>query len=105
MEKFYGKVGYCFTVETAPSVYEDADPIERYYRGDVLRNASKWVSASQLNDNLRLVNRISIMADAYADQNFSAIKYVEYKGVLWKVTDIEVQRPRLILTLGGEYNG
>lgn len=105
MEKFCGKVGYCFTEETAPSVYQDGEPIERTYRGDILKNSSKWVSAPQVNDNLRLANRISIVADAYANQNFSAIKYVEYRGVLWKVTDIEVQRPRLILTLGGEYNG
>lgn len=106
MEKFYGKVGYCVTTEdpTESGVFRDVTT-ERMYYGDVLKNQSRWQSAQNLNDDLRVGNRISILADAYAYQNFSNIKYVEWMGVLWKVTDIEVERPRLILTLGGEYNG
>lgn len=106
MEKFYGKVGYCVTTEDPPEsgVVKDVKT-ERMYYGDVLKNQSRWQSAQNLNDNLRVGNRISILADAYAYQNFSNIKYVEWMGVLWKVIDIEVERPRLILALGGEYNG
>lgn len=104
MEKFYGKVGYAETVEVRPNVWKD-QITERNYYGDVLKNHSKWATSEYLNDDLRISNRISVLADAYAFQNFSRIKYVEWMGVLWKVTDIEVERPRLVLTLGGEYNG
>ena len=104
MEKFYGKVGYAESVETAPSVYED-EITEKYYYGDVLRNASRWVNSDKVNSDLKIRNQISIVADAYAFKNFSRIKYIEWMGILWTVTDIEVQRPRLIMTLGGEYNG
>lgn len=106
MEKFYGKVGYCVTTETpeGSGIWKDVTT-ERFYYGDVLRNGSRWQDSSRVNDNLQIDNRISILADAYAYQNFSLIKYVEWMGVLWKVISIEVERPRLILTLGGEYNG
>lgn len=104
MEKFYGKVGYADTIETAPSVYEDSIT-EKYYYGDVLRNMSRWVSSDKVQSDLKIRNQISIVADAYAFKNFSRIKYVQWMDVLWSVSEIEVSRPRLILTLGGEYNG
>lgn len=106
MEKFFGKVGYCVTTEDPvdSGIYVDK-VTERNYYGDVLKNNSRWQDSGYRNDNLTLSNRISILADAYAYQNFSVIKYVEWMGVLWKVESIEVERPRLILTLGGEYNG
>ena len=50
-------------------------------------------------------NKISILADPFAYQNFSNIKYVEYMDALWNVESIEVQQPRLILNVGGVYNG
>lgn len=106
MEKFYGKVGYCVTTEdpVGSGIVKDV-VTERKYYGDVLRNSTRWQSSDSINDNLTVSNRISILADAYAYQNFSLIKYVEWMGVLWKVDSIEVERPRLILSLGGEYNG
>lgn len=104
MAKFYGTVGYAITSETAPGVWTDGIT-ERTYYGDFLKVSSRWFNSQQVNDNLRITNRISIIADAFAYQNFSSIKYVIVGGTKWKVTDIEVDRPRLILTLGGEYNG
>lgn len=106
MEKFYGKVGYCVTTEdpVGSGVWRDV-VTERNYYGDVLKNSTRWSQSDNLNDNLKINNRISILADAYAYQNFSLIKYVEWMGVLWKVETVEVERPRLILSLGGEYNG
>lgn len=106
MEKFFGKVGYIRTVESpiGSGIWIE-EKTERNYYGDVLKNGSRWQSTQNLNDDLKISNRISILADAYALQNFSAIKYIEWMGILWKVTDISVERPRLILTLGGEYNG
>lgn len=104
MAKFYGTVGYVETVETAPSVW-DEQTIERQYYGDVVKNAKRYEKGEGLNDNLNVNNTISIVADAYAEQHFFAIRYVEWMGARWKVSSVDVQRPRLILSLGGVYNG
>jgi len=104
MAKFYGTVGYVETVETAPSVW-DEQTIERQYYGDVVKNTKRYEKGEGLNDNLNVNNTISIVADAYAEQHFFAIRYVEWMGARWKVSNVDVQRPRLILSLGGVYNG
>jgi hypothetical protein len=106
MAKYSGKIGFVLStpVETAPGVFEN--PItERKYRGDVLQDSRRWDKSEYANDDLNLANRISIVGDAYAHDNFFAIRYVEWMGALWKVTKVEIQRPRLILTIGGVYNG
>lgn len=103
MAKFYGKVGFIRIEETAPDVYSEI-LTERLYKGDVIRNQKRYQSSESLNDDVVLSNNISIVADSYANENVFAIKYVMYKGVPWKVTKVEIQSPRIILTLGGKYN-
>ena len=104
MSKFCGEVGYSTQTETAQGVWEEVLTPRTYY-GDVIRNARRLETTENLNDNLALNNSFSLMIDAYASQNFSAIRYLEWMGTRWKVTNVEVQRPRLILTIGGVYNG
>lgn len=104
MGRFYGRVGYSETVETTPGVSTDRI-IERMYYGEVIQYRTRWQSATGLNDDLKPATTIEVLADEYAYEHFSRIKYVEWMGVLWKVTDISPRRPRLVLTLGGEYNG
>lgn len=104
MAKFHGKVGYSHSDETALGVWTDTI-IEREYFGDVIRESRQWTNPGQVNDNLVVNNRISIVADDFASGNFSAMKYVIWDEVYWSVTSVEVQRPRLILSLGGVYNG
>ena len=103
MAKFYGKVGFLRTEESAPDVYSEV-LTERLYKGEVIRNQKRYQSSESLNDDVVLSNNISIVADDYANENVFAIRYVMYKGVPWKVTNAEIQRPRIILTLGGKYN-
>lgn len=103
MAKFYGVVGYSETKETSVDVWSE-DITERTYTGDVLKNTRRWDNGEHLNDNLNVNNSISIVADAYAYQHFFAIRYVVWMGAKWKVTNVEVQSPRLILTIGGVYN-
>jgi hypothetical protein len=102
--KFSGEIGYGSTSETSPGVWEDTIT-ERHYFGDVLRNSRKLQDGQKVNDDLTVQNSISIVADAYAGENFFAIRYIRWAGALWKVTDVEVQSPRLILRLGSVYNG
>lgn len=104
MAKFYGKVGFIRIEKTAPDVYGEIILTERLYKGDVIRNQKRYQSSESLNDDVVLSSNISIVADSYANENVFAIKYVMYKGVPWKVTNVEIQRPRIILTLGGKYN-
>lgn len=104
MAKFYGAVGYVETVETRPSIWEET-VIERLYYGDILRNARRIESGDSVNDDVSINNSISIIADPYAREHFFAIRYVIWAGVPWKVTNVEVQSPRLLLTIGGVYNG
>ena len=105
MAKFYGEIGYADTSETRPGVYEETIT-EHLYSGDILRNSSRWVtSPDSVNDNLVVNSQISILADPFAYKNFHSMKYVKYMGTKWKITNVEVQYPRLILTVGGVYNG
>lgn len=106
MAKFYGEVGYGEAVETpeGSGVWVD-EIVERKYYGDVIRNARSLQSGERLHDELTVSNSISIVADAYAQNHFFAIRYVKWMGALWTVTEVEVQSPRLIMRLGGVYNG
>lgn len=104
MAKFYGIIGYAKPAKSNPGVWKD-EVIEREYYGDVYRNTRRLESSGTLNDNINIANEISIIADPYARENFHAMKYVVFMGTKWKITNVEVQYPRLILTLGGLYNG
>lgn len=104
MARFHGRVGYGETVESSPGVHEDVIT-EHLYFGDVIRDTRQLTESERLNKDISVANSISVVADAYANDNFLAIRYVEWAGVLWTVTDVEVQSPRLILRLGEVYNG
>lgn len=105
MAKFYGKIGYAAdSVESAPGVWTDGI-VEHDAYGDIVRNARSLQSGDKVNDDISVNNSISIVMDAYAREHFFAIRYVKWAGALWKVSEVEVQSPRLLLTLGGVYNG
>lgn len=104
MAKWYGLIGFAETVEISPGVYEEEITEHQYY-GDVVRDTRRLQNSSQLNDNVNISNNISIIADPFANNNFHSIRYIEYMGAKWKVESVEVQYPRLVLTIGGVYNG
>ena len=104
MNKFFGPVGYVIDTETASDVHTQV-PSEIDYFGDILKNTKRFQSGEDLNDELTISNIISIVADTFAFQNFHAMRYIKWMGAYWKITNVEVQRPRLILTIGGAYNG
>jgi hypothetical protein len=103
MAKFFGVIGYGVTEETKPGVWK-THIIEREYFGDLIRNTRRLESASQVNDNIQISNEISIVADPYARENFHSMRYVSFMGAKWRITGVEVQYPRLILTVGGVWN-
>ena len=97
MSKFYGSIGYAVTEEIRPGVWGEKITVRNYY-GDIIRNTRQYQSSDNLNDNLNVSNEFSIVADPFAYANF------QYMGAKWKISNVEVQYPRLILTVGGVYN-
>lgn len=104
MAKFYGVIGFAVLTETKPGVWKD-QLVRREYFGDLTRNNRRLQEANQLNDNINISNEISIVADPFARENFHTMRYVEFMGTKWKISNVDVQYPRLILTVGGVYNG
>lgn len=103
MAKFYGKIGFIETVQTAPGVYMEK-AIEKSYKGDVVKSYFRWErSSDSINDNFTVNNTIIILADKFAIEHSPRIRYVEWMGSYWSVTSISMDRPRLTLELGGVY--
>lgn len=103
MAKWYGNIGFAETVETEPGLWEEQITARPYY-GDLNRNNRRLQNSGAVNDDIEISNEISILADPYANEHFYSMRYVEFMGAKWKVTTVDVQFPRLILTLGGLYN-
>lgn len=104
MEKFYGSIGYVKTVETAPGVWKE-EVTEHNHYGDIIRNTRRFQSAEKLTDDVVITNEISIVVDPYAIDNLQHIRYVEFMGTKWEISNVNIKYPRLLLTLGGVYNG
>lgn len=103
MAKFYGNVAFAIQAETEPGIWEDI--IEtRPYKGDVLANRRKFDASSEtVNDEFSLANRFSLVSDTFLYSHLPAIRYIEYLGSKFKVTSVEIERPRVILSVGGVY--
>jgi hypothetical protein len=106
MAKFYGEIGFAVTVETpkGSGIWKETFT-KKNYRGDIIRYARKLISNENVNDSVVVDNVISIVADPFANEHFFAIRYARWQGVRWKVSHVDVQYPRLNLTLGEVYNG
>ena len=103
MNKFYGTIGFVKTEETEPGVWK-AQTVERGYCGDLIRNIFRNDTGSKVNSDVNLNNQISIVCDPYALENFQFIKFVRFLGTAWRVSSVEVNYPRLIMTLGEVYS-
>lgn len=104
MPKFYGKIGFGQTEDKGGGVWVETIT-ERSYYGDVTRNSRRLEDGSYLHKDITVGNTISIVADPYALDHFFTMRYIEWSGTLWTVEDVTVQSPRLLLRLGGVYNG
>jgi len=104
MAKFSGSIGYVTQVETVPGVWED-QTTEKNYRGEEILNQQRWQTTEKVNDDLTLDNSISVIADAWAYANLGQMKYIVWHGQKWKIQSLSIKRPRIILQIGGIYNG
>lgn len=104
MAKWYGKIGYAKTVETSPGIWEEVITEKSYY-GEVIRNTRRLQSTDKSNSDVNVSNEISILSDPFTNANFHAIRYITFMGTEWRVSSVDVQYPRLILSIGDIYNG
>lgn len=105
MARFYGPIGYVSSTEVTGADITSEILSEHFYKGDIIRNTRKLENGFAVNDDIAISNQISIVADAYAIEHIFAMRYVKWMGSAWKIVNVDVQPPRLILTLGGVYNG
>lgn len=104
--KFFGAVGFQIGDEEKRPGIVTGLVVEKQYYGEVLRNSRTSTSGDKVNNDLSVTNSITIVADAFAHEHFFAIRYVRWAGQVWEVPTVDAQtRPRLILSLGGVYNG
>ena len=100
--KFSGHVGIAVERETSPGVFEETiEP--RNCRGDLIR-LTRRMNTTPVVPGLSMGNTFSFIADPYTLDKFFNIRYVEWKGVKWAATSVELQRPRILVTVGGPYN-
>lgn len=104
MAKWYGVIGFAEPTETSPGIWEDVIT-ERNYYGQIHHTTRRAQSAGQVLDNIEVTNRISILADPFAEQHSHLIRYLSFMGTRWEVSSIEFKYPRLVMTAGGVYNG
>lgn len=103
MTKFCGKIGFINSTETYPGVWTN-EFIEKSYTGDVTRNIRRWDNSEYVNDDFNVTNSISVVADSFAYENIGIMRYVKWMDTKWKISSVEINRPRLILNIGGVYN-
>lgn len=107
MARYYGRIGFLreeIESEDRPSRYVPVME-ERFYSGELWKNTANQQTAEKPVDDFGINNDISIVADAYALNNFSSMKYVEFMGTLWEVRSVTVEHPRLRISFGGVYHG
>lgn len=103
MNRYFGSIGYAITEETEPGVWEE-ELVEREYYGDILHFRSHAINDNKVNGDFNIQNKISIIADPYAYEHFSAMRYLTFAGAKWRISEVEVQSPRLIISVGGLYH-
>jgi hypothetical protein len=104
MAKFYGEIGFAETIEIRPGVWKPSTT-ERMYSGDIIKNVRRWQVNEGLNDDISISNEVSILADPFVYSNLHNMRYVKWLGSSWKITKIDIKRPRVLITIGGVYNG
>ena len=103
MARYCGVIGFAITDETVQDVWTESYITRKYY-GDLLAAKKRTANGEGLNDNYSLSNRVSIVADPFAEEHLAEMRYAELHGVKWKITEREIAYPRIILSLGGVFN-
>lgn len=104
MAKYCGNIGFAKSADDGHGVWEDTITEKKYY-GDILQDNRRWSSSDHVMDNLTISTRFSILADSFANSNIGAMKYITYQSEKWKIENVDIQGRRLVISVGGVYNG
>lgn len=106
MARFSGIVGFSRTVEEPPNsgIWVEV-AYDHPVFGDFVREGRRWEKSEQANDNLVINNYVSVVLDKFMKEHCQYVKWVEIEGSKWKVSSVEIEYPRIKLTLGGRWNG
>lgn len=102
MAKYHGNIGFAVQVETRPGIWEDVIE-DRPYKGDVLSNVRRWDPSENINDDFTISNRFSVISDAFLYSHIPAMRYIEYMGTKFKISSVNIDRPRVQISVGGVY--
>jgi len=103
MNKFKGYIGFVSQVEDPPGIFKE-EVIERKATGDILKNTQRFSIGDTTNGDIKITNSFSIIGDSYAWKHVADIRYLVWQGNNWTIDSIDMEYPRLIVTLGGLYN-
>jgi hypothetical protein len=109
MARFTGLVGYVTQEESVPGVWSQSET-PKMMKGDIIRQSitngkgDRVADSGKVNDDVSLGHRVSLIGDAYAFANCFNMKWVQINGIKWSISSIEMQRPRIIVSLGGMWN-
>ena len=101
--KFYGEVGFVKTIVNEVSVAEESVTLVPYY-GEIIRDKRRIDSSDKIVKDISLQNEVSIVADKFMTDNLAWIKFVKWRGINWSVDSVDINYPRITLSLGGVYN-
>lgn len=107
MTKYSGFIGVeKGSTEISPGIWSASGMVEIPARGDLLNLSKRYSEGdNKITDDLSVSNRISLLAAYDLLGNVGSIRYATLLGSRWKVVTLEFLGHRLILTLGGVWNG
>ena len=106
MAQYSGMLGYVMPAkEDPPGIWKPSAVVEKLGRGDLIGQTINNEDVGGLSDGITINNQLSIIMDPFVNKNLESLKYVILYGTRWEIKSMTINRPRVILTLGGVYNG
>ena len=105
--KWHGMIGF----ETQVEVSDDPRKatvwkpqiVPKHYYGEVQRIIKREGSGDKVNNDISFNNQFFIISDLYAQHNAYNMKWIEWMGRKWHITEITIEYPRITINIGGEY--
>jgi len=104
MPKCSGVIGYALAGETQPGVWTEGIT-EKVYYGDVVRDSRRIVDQGEINGSININNNISVVSNKFMLDNLAFMRYISFAKSKWEISSVDIKPPRIVITLGGLYNG
>lgn len=104
MTKCAGKIGYALAVEKQPGVWTE-DIVEKKYYGEIVKDNRRLTDQGEVNSSININNNISVVANDFVLYNMAFMRYITFMNSKWKINSVDIKPPRIIISLGGLYNG